>query len=135
MEEEKGTESKKAVNLSGMKRETSQSINASDTYSQDSNENSIDEGLLVEETDETKVDHFDDSHASSALRHTFADFRRDPVKMKTKSVLYIILSLLGVAYACIAFTTSYRAYKAIGKHPLVLRSLIHNWELTPIIDI
>jgi hypothetical protein len=38
---------------------------------------------------------------STSVRHTFADFRGDPTKLKAKSVLYIILSILGVAYAVI----------------------------------
>ena len=69
------------------------------------------------------------------MRHTFADFRQDPEKMKTKSVLYIILSLLGVAYAVICFVTSVQAYNAIGKNPLVLSGLIENWRSKPIVSI
>jgi len=72
---------------------------------------------------------------STSVRQTFADFRGDPIKLKTKSVLYILLSILGVAYAVTCFYTSVRAYMFIGKNPLALTSLIHNWRSTPIIDI
>lgn len=71
----------------------------------------------------------------ASLRHTFADFRQDPNKLKTKSVLYIILSILGVVYAVTCFWTSVNAYRSIGKNPLALSGLIHNWRATPITDI
>lgn len=77
-----------------------------------------------------------ESHARvDSLRHTFADFRKDPGKLKTKAILYIILSLIGMAYSMACFITSVQAYTAIGKNPLALSALIHNWVSTPIVDI
>ena len=55
--------------------------------------------------------------------------------LKTKACLYIILSLVGFAYAIIAFITSVNAYSMIGKNPLALSGIINNWRSTPIIDI
>jgi len=75
------------------------------------------------------------SHSATSLRHTFADFRADPTKMRTKAILYIILSLIGVAYTVTCFITGLEAYSKIGKNPLALTNLIHNWRSTPITDI
>ena len=69
------------------------------------------------------------------VRHTFADFRASPSMLKTKACLYILLSLVGFAYAIIAFITSVNAYSTIGKNPLALSGIINNWRDTPIIDI
>ena len=73
--------------------------------------------------------------ASSDLRHTFADFRQDPPKMRTKAFLYIILSLIGVAYSFTCLITGCLAYSHIGKNPLALSNLISNWKTLPITDI
>ena len=84
-----------------------------------------------------KIQHEDFAgyHDESVVRHTFADFRKDPTKMKTKAILYIILSIIGVVYTFICFITGCFAYDKIGKNPLALSNIIHNWQTQPIISI
>ena len=72
---------------------------------------------------------------SKRSRHTFGDFRDNPSLIRTKSIIYIVLSLIGVIYAVTTFIMSIEAYQQIGKKPLALSSLIVNWETKMISDI
>jgi len=54
---------------------------------------------------------------------TFHDFKEYPKIRKLKSIIYIVLSILGVVYSISTFALSVMSYLDINKKPLALQHI------------
>lgn len=73
-----------------------------------------------------------DSHYS---RTSFGDFGGSDRKRNTKSILYIMLAFLAMAYTGVTFVFSILAYNETSGRTWHISQLVDNWKMKPIVSI
>lgn len=66
---------------------------------------------------------------------SFGDFAGIDRFRKTKSILYIMLAFLAIAYSGVTFIFSILAYRATADRTWEISQLVTNWKNTPIVAI
>ena len=72
---------------------------------------------------------------SRMSRTSFGDFGGSDNLKKTKSIIYLILVFLGMAYVGITFIFSIMAYRNTSSKTWNINQIVNNWQLKPIVQI
>ena len=86
---------------------------------------------LKESINESPKDH----HHLDMSRTTFGDFGGDDKMKNTKSILYIVLAFLAMAYTGVTFVFSILAYKDTSARTWHISQMVHNWKTKSILSI
>lgn len=69
-----------------------------------------------------------DMPETRSTRTSFGDFGGNDRMRNTKSILYIVLAFLAMAYTGLTFVTSILAYRATSERTWHISQMVDNWK-------